>query len=85
MNHKRREERIEANWRLFRWTSMIAAGVLLVVLLAVDVYFRFESTQLTITLLLVAVAFFALFKLEFWVHQLTRLARRRREQQHSHL
>ena len=77
----RREKRIELTWRMFRLTSMIAAGVILVILLIIDASFRFESVQLNITILLVALFLIILIRLDTLLHRLIQRARSRRDKQ----
>jgi len=78
MDHTRREQQIERNWRIFRLTSMIAAGVVLVLLLAIDASFRFESWRLNVTLILLAVILVILLRLDPLLHRLVQRMRRRR-------
>ena len=74
-----REKRIELTWRMFRLTSMIASGVLLVILLAIDASFRFESAQLNITVVLVAIFLFILTRLDTLLHRLVQPVRSPRD------
>ena len=77
MDHELRERRLEANWRLLHTTSMIAAVVTILLLLAIDAFYQFASPQLNIVIVLVALCFFVLWKLEAKVHELSRSMRER--------
>jgi membrane protein YdbS with pleckstrin-like domain len=73
-----REKRIELSWRLFRLTSMIASGVILIVLIAIDVSFRFVSFELNITIVLVAIFLLILIRLDALLHRMVTRIRSRR-------
>ena len=64
-----REQRKERTWRMLRQTSTLAAGVLLVLLLAIDAYFRFESAQLNLTITGLAVFFLVLWRIDLLLHR----------------
>lgn len=57
-------------------TSVIASGVLLVILLAIDVEFRFASMQLNITIASVAAFLLILLRLDTLMHRLAGRMRR---------
>jgi uncharacterized membrane protein YbaN (DUF454 family) len=85
MNHERREQRLEANWRLFRKTSMLASAVLIVLLLAIDAQFGFSSWKLNVVIVMLALILFILFRLDYWLHQLVKRIRERKWRNHKSL
>ena len=78
MDHSRREQQIERTWRVFRMTSMIAAGVVLMVLIAIDASFQFVSSRLNWTVALVAIVLIILLRLDPLLHRMVMALRRRR-------
>ncbi|MDP4198846.1 MAG: hypothetical protein Q8922_02630 [Bacteroidota bacterium] len=72
------ERGAERTWRLFRLTSMIAAAVLLVILLVIDFSFGFASSQLNITIALVAAFLGILLRMDTMLHRVVRQMRNRR-------
>ena len=64
---------------MFRRVSAIAAGVVLVTLIAIDATFRFASVQLNVTIALVALFLFILFRLDALMHRMVLRRRSRRE------
>ncbi len=57
---------------MLRMTSRMAAGVLLVILLALDAYFRFESAQLNLTITGLAVFFGVLSRIDLLLHRIVK-------------
>ena len=74
-----REKRIELTWRMFRLTSMIASGVVLVILIALDASFGFASAQLNVTIVLVAIFLVILLRLDKLLHRMVQRMRSRRD------
>ena len=66
---------------MLRRTSALAAGVLLVILLALDAYFRFASSQLNLTIAGLAVIFLILSRLDLVLHRIVLSLRSRKENQ----
>jgi hypothetical protein len=73
-----REKRIELTWRVFHLTSMIAAGVVLVILIALDASFGFVSARLNVTIALIAIFLFILLRLDGLLHRMVSRIRSRR-------
>jgi hypothetical protein len=72
-----RERQNERTWRMLHRTSVIASCVLLVILIAIDVSYRFASMQLNITILLVGLFLLLLLRLDTLLHRITRRMKRR--------
>jgi hypothetical protein len=71
-------DRRERAWRMLHRTSVIAAAVLFVILIAIDILFRFASMRLNVTILLVGLFLLILLKLDTLLHRLTKRMQRSR-------
>jgi membrane protein YdbS with pleckstrin-like domain len=76
-DHLRKQR--ERTWRMLHRTSILAACVLLVILIAIDISFRFASSQLNITIALVAVFLLILLRLDTLLHRMVMRVRRFRK------